>query len=151
MAHNDKTGVEDNDSVGVRIFRGTGEVEHINVKSEQGTKTSTGNPLEAKLMIAGKLEGKTLVDWQTATWQLLMNAIGQKMLGVGQKRFLFRARLELTEGDPICQQCLCNVPTGCLNEERVNNICSGFVPQKTAIPHLWQWIMQSRILPYEDN
>ncbi|MBU0568875.1 hypothetical protein KKC52_12640 [bacterium] len=134
------------DSVGVRIFRGTGEVENAEVKLEKSMTTS--NPVESALLLSGRMEGKTLVEWQTAMWQSLMVSVGQGMLGVPQKKFFYRARIELV-GGAICQKCLCSGDIGCLAMVTDDAaICENFIPKKDAVGSLWQWILQSRILPY---
>ena len=136
------------DSVGVKIFRGDGNIEEFKVKDEKGIKTSTDNPLETALISEGRLEGKNLAEWQIAIWRSLVEAVGRKLLNVDQKKFLFRARLEI-QGDPICQRCLCFKENKCLAGTDVNTlVCESFVPSKEGIASLWQWLLQSRILSW---
>jgi hypothetical protein len=136
------------DSVGVKIFRGNGNVEAFSVEDEKGVKASTDNPLESLLIAEGKLEGKNLAEWQVTIWRSLAEVVGRKLLNVDQKKFLFRARLEI-QGDPICRRCLCFKEDKCLAGTDINTLtCDSFIPSKEGIPSLWQWILQGRILSW---
>ncbi|MBU0650255.1 hypothetical protein KKG63_03630 [Patescibacteria group bacterium] len=143
------------DSVGVKIFRGDGTIETPTVEKSEEYKTSTGSPIEAKLLQSKKLQGKNLLEWQSMVWQMLMGAVGKQFLGIksqSEMKGFFRVRLEIQQGDPICQRCRCFNGENMLCDAETSKdtlICENFVPNADAFQQIWQWIIQGRLLPWD--